>query len=673
MRFSAFNKMLTNNHRFKPADPEYRRVYLMNIVLMLSVLFAAVFAVLNISTYSYFEAVVDGICAVFILVTLFYFHKTDNINISSHAVVIFIFLAIASTFGSVGQHHYILSWVSVFPPIAFFLLGRKKAVVVLALMVAVLLVYIWVYFDEWSAYGFSIRSAVNIVGTYAALTLLVWYFELSRSEAVSDARQKNSALDKANTALKENREHLRRILDSTAEAIFGIDMDNKCTFCNKRCLELLGYAARTDIVGKDIHELIHSRQKDKTPLLKSACNIIRTYTERAAAHSDTEVFWRSDGTSLDVEYYSHPQYKDGELNGAVVTFKDNTLKKKNALQMEYFSSHDVLTGLMNRHHFETQLRRADTKENLPISIIMADLNGLKLSNDVFGHDVGDKLIKKAAEALRKSCRDNEIIARMGGDEFAILLEKTQYSDAVRIISRIKDALAREKVDIIQCSMSLGCDTKTLTSQSIDLTQKNAENEMYKDKAKNRNKVDAEFLNMITTSLYRRCPSEEQHSENVEKLCRTLGRAFGLSETETAQLERAGALHDIGKICIGEDILNKKGAFSEEEKIAFKQHPVIGYRLLNLFDNTLSLAEAVYSHHERWNGTGYPRALKAGEIPLAARIIAIAGRYDQYVSGYHEKSVGHEKALRLLEEDAGVLFDPKLVNVFCRMMREYPPE
>ena len=317
-----------------------------------------------------------------------------------------------------------------------------------------------------------------------------------------------------------------------------------------------------------------------------------------------------------------------------------------------------------------ELGRADTEDNLPISIIMADLNGLKLSNDVFGHDVGDELLIKAAGALKKSCRDDEIIARIGGDEFAILLTKTRYEDALRVISRIKDGLAREKIDIIQCSMSVGCDTKTLVSQNIELTLKNAENEMYKDKSLSRSRVDADMLSMIIMSLYRKCPYEEQHSMNVGDLCRSFGETLRLPEPEILQLARAGMFHDIGKICIGEDILNKRGSFEIEEKLAFKQHPVIGYRLLNLFDNTLNLAEAVYSHHERWDGTGYPRALRESEIPLFARIIAIAGRYDRFIYGYQDKPVSSERALQMLREEAGFLFDPQLVQVFIGMIGDH---
>ncbi len=672
MRFSALKKLLTNNDRFKPDDPDYRRVYLLNIMFLLFIFFVVLYLMLNLLKNCYAGAVINTAASVLCIAALIIFHKTNRLRFGAYALIGIVFFIVAVSVALAEPQSYVFVWVCIFPPLTFFLLGRKPALLVTGIMVGGVLAIILVRFDEWSAFEFTAKSLINLLGTVAALCLAVWVFELSRSEAVRDARQKNLELNEANKALQESREYLRLILDSTAEAIFGIDLENKCTFCNKLCLELLGYTEPSELIGKDIHELIHNRRKDETPLSKSDCGILRTPAEKAAAHSDSEVFWRSDGTSIDVEYYSYPQYKDGVLIGAVVTFSDNTQKKLHARQVEYYGTHDALTGLLNRRHFNLELHRADVESNLPISIIMADLNGLKLSNDVFGHEAGDELLIKAAGALRKSCRGEEVVARVGGDEFAILLKKTNHSDAQGIIARIKDVLSRENVDIIQCSLSLGCDTKISATEDISQTLKNAENEMYKDKTLNRSRVDADMLSMIIMSLYRKCPFEEQHSINVCDLCRTFGESLDMPDTEILQLARAGMFHDIGKICINEDLLNKSEALTEEDKITFMQHPVIGYRILNLFDNTLNLAEVAYSHHERWNGSGYPRALRGGEIPLAARIIAIAGRYDRYVNGYHDEAVSSERALELLAAQAGILYDPQLVQTFAAVIREALP-
>jgi len=144
------------------------------------------------------------------------------------------------------------------------------------------------------------------------------------------------------------------------------------------------------------------------------CKIFKSLLAGRGTSVEDEVFWRSDGTQLDVAYSSYPQFRNGEIVGAVVTFTDNTERRKNQARVNYLTYHDSLTGLYNRTFFEEELKRLDREENLPLTIIFGDLNGLKLTNDVFGHTAGDELLKKSAEALKKACRKDDVIARVGG-------------------------------------------------------------------------------------------------------------------------------------------------------------------------------------------------------------------------------------------------------------------
>ena len=370
-----------------------------------------------------------------------------------------------------------------------------------------------------------------------------------------------------------------------------------------------------------------------------------------------------------MEYNSYPQYKNGEVIGAVVTFSDNTLKKMHEQQIEYYSSHDSLTGLLNRSYFEALLQRLDNKSSLPLSVIMGDLNGLKLMNDIFGHDAGDELLIKTAEVLKQVCRAEDLIARLGGDEFVILLPRTPNKDAQIIMDRIRSSLKRERVKAILCSMSLGCETKMTPLQSFDLTLKAAENEMYKEKTLNRSQVNVDMINAVIMTLYQRNPREELHSANVSELCKMIGEELGLTAPEVSQLRSAGFLHDIGKIGVDPEILQKQEPYNEEEEQLYRQHPVVGYRILNLFDHTLNLADSVYSSHERWDGKGFPRGLKGSEIPLMARIIAVAGVYDTILRGWLGDPLPKTEALRQLEKEAGTRLDPEIVRVFVAMMEK----
>jgi diguanylate cyclase len=671
MNFSAMDNLLTNNHRFDSDDPVYRRVYLLNVILLFYIAFAVLFSILNAAAAAYLVTIIIAATGILCVILLIYFHKTDHLDICSYAVVILLFATMITMFTYTGQIHHMFVWISVFPPMVYFLLGRKKAMIATGLMLTYLLIFMLLNYKNWLAADFGTASIVNIMTSAIVLTLLISFFEMSRSEAVNAVQNKNRELEEANHALIENKDRLRLILDSTAEAVFGVDMECKCTFCNSSCLEILGFKHEEEILGKDIHELLHGKYRDGSPLPRNECNIIRTCMEGVTTHAEDEAFWNAYGASFDVEYNSYPQYKDGVLIGAVVTFIDNTMKKMHEQQTEYYSSHDFLTGLYNRNCFEYMLKKSDTFSNLPISVIMGDLNGLKLTNDVFGHAEGDELLIKAAEVIKKVCRDDDIVARLGGDEFVIFLPKTKYEDAMQIISRIKEVLGKEKTSVIKCSMSLGCDTKTTAAQNIDITTKNAENEMYKEKALNRNLTDTDMINAIIMSLYSKSPPEEQHSANVSEMCRAIGEELGLPQTEIKQLRNAGFLHDIGKVGIQESILQKRGEFTDQEEIEYRQHPAIGYRILNIFDSTVNLAEGVYSHHEQWNGTGYPRGLKGEEIPLIARIIAVAGRYETLLNRRGEKPVSTEEALEQIRADAGVILDPALVDVFLKIMTENP--
>lgn len=480
-------------------------------------------------------------------------------------------------------------------------------------------------------------------------------------------KERTVELEETNNALKENKDQLQLILDSTAEAIYGIDINANCTFCNASCLKMLGYKHQDELIGKNMHLQIHHSCKDGTSIPIDECKIYQAFIVGKGTHVDDEVFWRADGTSFNVEYYSYPQYKDGEIIGAVVTFMDNTERKRNEEHINYLSYHDSLTDLYNRMFFEDELKRLDTKQSLPISIIFGDINGLKLTNDIFGHVAGDALLKKSTEILKKVCGEKGIAARVGGDEFAILLPNTEASEAEKIIDMIKNELSKEQIVAIKCSMSLGYDTKTRANQKIERTMENAEAGMYKEKMLNRKTISSHMINTIIETLHNKNLREKRHSITVSGICHDIGKAMKMPETEVRKLKEAGFLHDIGKIVLDEDILNKEGALTEEGKIEMQQHPIIGYRILNLFDDTLDLAEGVLNHHENWDGSGYPKGLKGEEIPKLARVIRVAETYDAMTNKLKKNPMDKKEALLEIKNKSGIIFDPEIVDIFLDLM------
>lgn len=475
--------------------------------------------------------------------------------------------------------------------------------------------------------------------------------------------------EKVNIELTEYREQLQLIFDSTAEGIYGIDIDGNCTFCNSSCLRLLGYQNQEELIGKNMHWQIHHSHKDGTPFPLDKCHIFRSFKEGKGTRVDDEVFWKRDGASISVEYYSYPQLKDGKVIGAVITFLDNTEKKNADKKIKYLGEHDSLTGLYNRVYSDNALKKIDTKESLPISIIFGDVNGLKLTNDIFGHAAGDSLIKKCADILKEACRDSDIVARIGGDEFIILLPNTSANIAEKIIERVSNELAKVKIEAINCSMSMGYETKTELGQDIEKIMASAENKMYSEKTLKQKLIRSDLINSIITTLHERNPREKTHSHSVSELSFRLGKAMNLSETKLKKLKDAGFYHDIGKIVFDDHLLNHEKPFSEKEIREIEDHTVIGYRILNLFEDTLDFADEVYSHHEKWDGSGYPKGLKGKEIPLLARIISLVESYDTMVNWERDNPDCRMKAIKMIEEGSGIDFDPEIVEIFIKMMSE----
>jgi diguanylate cyclase (GGDEF)-like protein/PAS domain S-box-containing protein len=354
---------------------------------------------------------------------------------------------------------------------------------------------------------------------------------------------------------------------------------------------------------------------------------------------------------------------DGDIESVGVS-RNIEERKKSEQQVRYLSYHDQLTGLYNRRFYEEELKRIDTARNLPLTIVMGDVNGLKLINDSFGHAKGDELLNKVAEVLKKGCRGDDIIARLGGDEFVILLPKTDAYETQQIIKHISDLSLTEKVGSIGISISFGCETKNTEEEIIEEIFKKAEDHMYKKKLFESPSMRGKTISAIIRTLHEKNKREEQHSHRVSELCKSMGESLMLSEYEIQELKTVGLLHDIGKIAIDENILNKPDKLTDEEWEEIRRHPEIGYRILSTVNDMSQMAEYVLAHHERWDGMGYPKGLKGEEIPVVSRIIAIVDSYDAMTSERSYRSALPEKvAVAELQKNAGIQFDPELVSIF----------
>jgi diguanylate cyclase (GGDEF)-like protein/PAS domain S-box-containing protein len=609
-----------------------------------------------------------------------------------------------------------------------------------------------------------------------------------------ERKEKSRQLEKANLEIKENKDRLQLLLNSTAEGIYGIDKSGNCTFVNDSALKMLGYN-ENEVVGKNMHDLIHYMDKSGNAISLEECKIVKALRLGKGTNVDDEVFWRKDNSYFSVEYYSYPQKNNGEIVGAVITFVDNTERKRMQQQIysekeqfrttllsvgdgviatdnrgrvkmlnpvaeeltgwkldeamgkpfeqvfniineytreqcenpvervledleiielanhtiliskngteipiedsaapikskdgvvtgvvvvfrdfsekkekidriEYLSLHDHLTGLYNRRYMEDSIERLDTERNLPFTIMVLDVNGLKLTNDAFGHKMGDKLLISVADMLKTVCRKDDIVGRMGGDEFMILLPKTSSNQAEKIKDRILKAANNIKLGSVIISLAVGYATKINEEKDIKVIVTTADNNMYKDKLKYGKIMRSKTIETVLKNINNKYDREQIHTERVSQYCEAIAKEMNFGEKGVEDIKTAGILHDIGKIMIPPEILNKPSKLTEEEFEVVKRHPETSYQILKSVDEYAVFATDVLYHHERIDGKGYPEGLKGDEIPLNARIIAVADAYEAMTADRpYQSAMTKEEAIEELRKNAGTQFDKEVVSVF----------
>lgn len=332
---------------------------------------------------------------------------------------------------------------------------------------------------------------------------------------------------------------------------------------------------------------------------------------------------------------------------------------------------DTLTGLYTRDFFYEELKRLNTKRQLPISIIMGDLNGLKLINDAFGHEMGDKALKRIGQILRETFREEDIIARVGGDEFMILLPKTDQATSQIIVDRAKEKCRQKPLDIINININFGISTKTKPEEKISHHLKEAEDRMYFNKLKEGKQAKLSMITYLKEKLKKITFENKGHYERLKTMGMEMADILNFTEVEKEELKLLCEYHDIGKIGVPKKILQKKSKLTQKEWETMKKHSEIGYNIIKESREIISIDELILQHHERWDGKGYPGLLKGEEIPMVVRLFSIIDAYDAMVNERPYKSqMTTEQALEEIEKQAGSQFDPQITKIFVKIMKKH---
>lgn len=450
-------------------------------------------------------------------------------------------------------------------------------------------------------------------------------------------------INESSKKIQQNNQELRNILRSTNDSMIALDNFKHITYYNQVATDFFNLDEMC--ISKNIIDLIKS---DEYPNIDES--IIKDKEYRI-----NKYFIRNRVVDI--------KNKNKNTDGFLIISQDVTEQHNHVNQLKYLIDHDSLTGLYNYQNYIKDYNILLKAENIPLSLIIVDINGLRIINESFGFNAGDNIIKLTSEVLKKVFISKKVY-RVGNDEFLVMLEKTNLAKTKKYIDLLKKESLKHSVEGINLSLSYGFyivnePNKTLNQVSADLTRN-----LNQDKILNANSSSYKIINLILNTLYEKNPREMNHSKRVAFYARSLAEALGYSKTNVKKIEIAGLMHDIGKITIDESILNKPSRLTNEEFELIKEHPQKGYNILNSHDEFKEISTFVLQHHERIDGFGYPSQLKGDEIKEESKILSIADAYDAMTGPRtYRNALSVEEATNELIKNKDKQFDSKLVDIF----------
>ena len=446
--------------------------------------------------------------------------------------------------------------------------------------------------------------------------------------------------------------------------IFGND-----AFCQKLGVKRndLGF-----ITIKSLRKTILKTNKEERILSRNfleGLNNIYTYTK----DSMKRILVKHHNLDTNEEFYFEhtveveDKFEDGTLKLVGGFMRDVTESIRNQEEIKYLANNDLLTGLRNRNYFDSFVKSGKLPKDY--CVMLFDLDGLKLINDAFGHLEGDRVIKLLAKMLQEIYTENIFIARIGGDEIVVLVNETD-PDKITDLANILEARleAYNKTSHIEMNVSKGGYVVVDNDVSFENAFIHAENLMYRRKLNNRSSRKSKTLDSILETLNQKTLETKEHSDRIGDLGVKVMHELGMTRaSEKEDMLLLAKLHDVGKITIPDYILNKPSRLTNEEFTIIKKHSEAGYKIVKNITDSDFVSDGILSHHERYDGKGYPQGLKGDEIPLFARILSVCDAFDAMTSDRpYQQKMTEQEALKEIKENSGSQFDPTIVNAFIKI-------
>jgi len=502
-----------------------------------------------------------------------------------------------------------------------------------------------------------INVGIPVLITYPLVTIIVG--KLFSFQIIQNEQQEEIILGE---------KKIRNIYDNAPIGIVNLNLETKIICMNKAFCEMSGYQTN-ELLNIPLTELVVLENAEETAAIIRQMKAKKLYdysADRLLKKKDGQRVW----VTLSVTRIDDPAKTGGHF---IATLQDINSRKESEQLNDYLRYHDQLTGAYNPKYLDEKATEWNHTGITPRYFVCIDVNNLRIVNDAFGFKAGDELLRKVYQGLYQTCAEYGKIVRFKSSEFLLYVFNLEELKIENIIRDIRSNLSELVVENVEVSVSIGIaemnsDTNTLSEMLIL-----AEDNMRKDKLLSMDRSVSNTIEVIMKSLFAKNSREMLHSQRVSSICVDICRKMGLDKYNIEKARIAGLMHDIGKIGIPETILDKPSGLSIDERNKIQEHATIGYRILSSTNEFAEISDIILSHHERWDGTGYPRGLEKEAIPLFARIISIADTFDAMTSERpYRQPFTMSEALSEIKTMSGKQFDPEVVDVFLSVMADSNP-